>query len=98
MKDIIKNAVNRLRCVEVALRKVKCQTDCILKSESMPCQPSRVLVRQVLYVFVPVLLPTSSLLGLGYISGVEKGKQFLTFKQETVMWNFGQGWGRVLWV
>lgn len=86
MKETTRNAVDGLMgCVEFALRSVKCQTSCILKSKSMPCQTSR------LPALVPVLSPTSPfLLGLGYISSVEKRKQFLTFKCETEMWNFSQ--------
>lgn len=63
---------------------------CILKSKSMPCLPSRFLARQVLYVFVIILSPTSSIFGLGYITRLEKGEKFLTFNHKTVMMSFGQ--------
>lgn len=85
MKETIRNAVDRLTgCVEFALRNVKCQTNCILKPKPAPCQTSR------LRTLAPVLSPTSPFLGLGHISSVQKRKQFLTFKCETVMWSFSQ--------
>ena len=86
MKETI-SAVDRLTgCVEVALRKVKCQTKRILKSKSTPCQISSLLGRQVLNVFVLIILsPASLIFGISYLSSVEKGKKFLPFKCVTVM-------------
>lgn len=56
----------------------------------MPCHISRLLVRQVLHIFVLIFVSTSSILGISYISNMEKGK-ILRFQCETVMVRFGPG-------
>lgn len=75
-------------------RKVKCWTDCVLKSKAVPCQTAGLLVRQVLYVFVLTLSLTSSILGTGYTASIKKGEKFLIFKSKTGMMEFGTGRAR----
>lgn len=63
--------------IEVTLRKVKYQTNCMLKSKSVLCQIFRLLVRQVLHMFV--LIFVTNILNTWYKLHIQygEGEKFL---------------------